>query len=65
MFTTNQLLEAQKTLLDIQVTSQFASKNIQEPFIYNSIVEDLYSLIEKLHLILALPENKTTPESRA
>lgn len=63
MFDTVQLLEVQKTLLDIQVTSQFASKNIQEPFIYENIVEDLYSLIEKLHLVLALPEKKNTPES--
>jgi len=63
MFDTVQLLEVQKTLLDIQVTSQFASKNIQEPFIHNNIVEDLYSLIEKLHLVLALPEKKNTPES--
>ena len=61
MLTTIQLLEAQKTLLDIQVTSQFASKNIQEPFIYNNVVLDLYSLIEKLHLIIGIPE-KTTPE---
>ena len=30
MLDTVQALEAQKTLLDIQVTAQFSSKNIQE-----------------------------------
>lgn len=64
MLTTIQSLEAQKTLLDIQCTAQFASKNIQEPFCSDNVVLDLYSLIEKLHLILGVPEKKTTPESR-
>lgn len=64
MVSTIQILEAQKTLLDIQCTAQFASKNIHESFISDNIVQDLYSLIEKLHLIIGLPENITTPESR-
>lgn len=64
MSNTVQILEAQKTLLDIQCTAQFASKNIHEPFVSNNVVQDLYSLIEKLHLIIGLPETKPTPESR-
>ena len=63
MFTTVQILEAQKTLLDIQCTAQFASKNIHESFISDNIVEDLYSLIQKLHLIIGLSEKKNTPKS--
>lgn len=62
MLTTVQLLEAQKTLLDIQCTAQFASKNINESFISDNIVLDLYSLIEKLHLIIDISD-KSTPES--
>lgn len=64
MLNTVQVLEAQKTLLDIQVTAQFSSKNIQEKFILDNVVIDLYSLIEKLHLIIGVPEELTTPESR-
>lgn len=63
MLDTVQALEAQKTLLDIQVTAQFSSKNIQEKFILDNVVVDLYSLIEKLHLIIGFPEEITTPKS--
>ena len=64
MSTINQQLIAQKLLLDIQCTAQFASKNIQENFILDNVVTDLYSLIEKLHLCVTTLQINATPKPR-
>lgn len=64
MSTINQQLIAQKLLLDIQCTSQFASKNIHENFILDNVVTDLYSLIEKLHISIEILKINASPKSR-
>ena len=64
MSTINHSLDAQKLLLDIQCTAQFASKNIHENYIQNNVVTDLYSLIEKLHMSIESLKINSTPKPR-
>ena len=64
MSTIIHFLNAQKLLLDIQCTAQFASKNINEDYIQKNVVTDLYSLIEKLHISIESLKINATPKPR-
>ena len=45
-------LTMQKKLLTIQITAEFAIRNISNPHVRNSIVEDLYYEIQNLSEII-------------
>ena len=62
MLTPEQMLKAQRVLLNIQAISQFGSKNIQETYVVSTLVEELYEQLEKLHVII--DSDKPTPKSR-
>lgn len=48
----NQLLTIRKKLLTISVTADFVSKNIENPFVRDTAIDDLYGLVQDLYQLI-------------